>query len=74
VLDVFHDDAEGRFAASQALYDVDRPLEQLALTPGGSLCWGGLGRVDGRWTFAQGWDATPGRRDLFVYREVLPTT
>jgi predicted GH43/DUF377 family glycosyl hydrolase len=74
VLDVFHDDAEGRFAASQALYDVDRPLEQLALTPGGSLCWGGLGRVDGRWTFVQGWDAPPGRRDLFVYREVLPTT
>ncbi|ROP75547.1 putative GH43/DUF377 family glycosyl hydrolase [Frigoribacterium sp. PhB107] len=69
VLDVFHDDAEGRFAASQALYDVERPFDQLALTPGGSLCWGGLGRVDGRWTFAQGWDAPPGRRDLYVYRE-----
>jgi predicted GH43/DUF377 family glycosyl hydrolase len=73
VLDVFHDDAQGRFAASQALYDVDRPFDQLALTPGGSLCWGGLGRVDGRWTFAQGWDAPPGRRDLFVYREASTT-
>jgi len=73
VLDVFHDDAEGRFAASQALYDVDRPFEQLALTSGGSLCWGGLGRVDGRWTFAQGWDAPPGRRDLYVYREASTT-
>ncbi|MBD8583405.1 hypothetical protein IFT90_02400 [Frigoribacterium sp. CFBP 8766] len=78
VLDVFHDDAEGRFAASQALYDVEHPFDQLALTPGGSLCWGGLGRVDGRWTFAQGWDAPPGRRDLYVYREAstsdAPTT
>ncbi|WP_209561609.1 hypothetical protein [Frigoribacterium sp. PvP032] len=73
VLDVFHDDAEGRFAASQALYDVERPFEQLALTPGGSLCWGGLGRVDGRWTFTQGWDAPPGRRDLYVYREASTT-
>jgi predicted GH43/DUF377 family glycosyl hydrolase len=73
VLDAFHADAEGRFAASQALYDIERPFDQLALTPGGSLCWGGLGRVDGRWTFAQGWDAPPGRRDLYVYREASTT-
>ena len=73
VLDVFHD-VDGRFAACQARYDVDRPFEQLALTPGGSLSWGGLSRVDGRWTFAQGWDAPPGRRELYVYREAAGPT
>lgn len=69
VLDVFHDDVDGRFAASQVLYDLDRPFEQRAVAPGGSLAWGGLVRLDGRWTFAQGWDAAPGRRDLVFYRE-----
>ncbi|NRD26800.1 hypothetical protein [Frigoribacterium sp. VKM Ac-2836] len=73
VLDVFHD-VDGIFAAGQALYDVERPLEQLALTPGGSLSWGGLQKVGGRWTFAQGWDAPAGRRDLYFYRTASPTT
>lgn len=67
VLDVFHD-VDGVFAASQALYDVDRPVDQLALTPGGSLSWGGLQKIGGRWTFAQGWDAPAGHRDLYFYR------
>lgn len=67
VLDVFHD-VDGVFAASQALYDVGRPVEQLALTPGGSLSWGGLQQIGGRWTFAQGWDAPVGHRDLYFYR------
>jgi len=67
VLDVFHD-VDGVFAASQALYDVERPVDQLALTPGGSLSWGGLQKIGGRWTFAQGWDAPAGHRDLYFYR------
>ncbi|OII23796.1 hypothetical protein [Frigoribacterium sp. MCBA15_019] len=67
VLDVFHD-VDGVFAASQALYDVERPVDQLALTPGGSLSWGGLQKIGGRWTFTQGWDAPAGRRDLYFYR------
>jgi len=67
VLDVFHD-VDGVFAASQALYDVDRPVDQLALTPGGSLSWGGLQKIGGRWTFAQGWDAPAGHRELSFYR------
>lgn len=69
VLDVFHDDSDGAFTASQVLYDLDRPFEQRAIAPGGSLAWGGLLRVGERWTFAQGWDAAPGRRDLYFYRE-----
>jgi hypothetical protein len=73
VLDVFHD-VDGVFAASQALYDVERPLDQLALTPGGSLSWGGLQKVGGRWTFAQGWDAPAGHRDLYFYRTAPETT
>ena len=37
---------------------------------GGSLAWGGLQKVDGRWSFAQGWDAPRGERELYVYKEV----
>lgn len=73
VLDVFHD-VDGVFAASQALYDLERPFDQLALTPGGSLSWGGLQKVGGRWTFAQGWDAPAGHRDLYFYRTAAETT
>jgi len=69
VLDFFYDDAEHRFAAAQALYSVDEPFLQLELHRGGSLAWGGLIRRDGRWTFAQGWDAPRGTRTIYVYRE-----
>ena len=64
-------DAAGDFAAAQALYALDAPFTQLALHRGGSLAWGGLQKLGGRWSFAQGWDAAPGERELFFYREVI---
>jgi beta-1,2-mannosidase len=67
VLDFFYSDADGKFAAAQALYDTSAPFEQLAVSKGGSLSWGGLIRRDGRWLMAQGWDARPDRRELFFY-------
>lgn len=70
VLDFFYADEHGDFAAAQALYSVDAPFTQLALHRGGSLAWGGLQRLDGRWSFAQGWDAPRGERELYVYKEV----
>ncbi|MFJ3488699.1 glycoside hydrolase family 130 protein [Leifsonia aquatica] len=71
VLDFFYADAAGDFAAAQALYALDDPFTQLALHRGGSLAWGGLQKLGGRWSFAQGWDAAPGERELFFYREVV---
>ena len=68
VLDFFYGDHEGNFAAAQALYSLKEPFTQLALHRGGSLAWGGLIRYGGRWTFAQGWDALPGERELYLYR------
>lgn len=70
VLDFFYADADGDFAAAQALYRVDEPFTQLALNRGGSLAWGGLQRLGGRWSFAQGWDAPAGTRELYFYLEV----
>ncbi|WP_158863495.1 hypothetical protein [Leifsonia sp. AG29] len=70
VLDFFYADAHGDFAAAQALYRVDDPFTQLAVNRGGSLAWGGLQAIDGRWSFAQGWDAPPGSRELYFYKEV----
>jgi Predicted glycosylase len=73
VLDFFYgdgssNDLDGRFAAGQARYDVAAPFTQLDLNRGGSLAWGGLRRWRGAWTFAQGWDAPPGERELYLYR------
>jgi len=70
VLDFFYADENGDFAAAQALYQLDDPFAQRELNRGGSLAWGGLQRLDGRWTFAQGWDAPAGLRELYFYREV----
>jgi hypothetical protein len=70
VLDFFYGDADGRFAAGQARYDVRHPFEQLELNEGGSLAWGGLRRWRGAWTFAQGWDAPAGERELYLYRSI----
>ncbi|GAA2061408.1 hypothetical protein [Leifsonia soli] len=70
VLDFFYADADGDFAAAQALYRPDDPFTQLELNRGGSLAWGGLQKLDGRWSFAQGWDAPPGVRELYFYKEV----
>ncbi|WP_426623697.1 hypothetical protein ACPPVW_13910 [Leifsonia sp. McL0607] len=71
VLDFFYADEHGDFAAAQALYSVDAPFTQLGLHRGGSLAWGGLQKLDGRWSFAQGWDAPRGERELYVYKEVI---
>lgn len=68
VLDFFYGDHNGQFSAAQALYDLKAPFTQLALHRGGSLAWGGLIRYEGRWTFAQGWDAPSDRRELYLYR------
>jgi beta-1,2-mannosidase len=68
VLDFFYSDASGHFAAAQAQYDVRHPFTQQAVNPGGSLAWGGLIKVGGEWTFAQGWDAPAGSREMYFYR------
>ncbi|AMM34647.1 hypothetical protein SA2016_3993 [Sinomonas atrocyanea] len=68
VLDFFYGDHDGNFAAAQALYSLEDPFTQIALHRGGSLAWGGLIRYGDRWTFAQGWDAPAGQRELYLYR------
>lgn len=68
VLDFFYSDANGDFAAAQALYHVDAPFEQRSLHRGGSLAWGGLTALDGVPHFAQGWDAPLGAREMYFYR------
>lgn len=71
LLDFFYSDAEGEFAAGQALYDVAAPFTQRALSIGGSLSWGGLLQHDGRWLLAQGWDAPAGTREISLYTAPL---
>jgi len=68
VLDFFYGDAEGNFAAAQALYSTDAPFTQLAMHQGGSLSWGGLIKQNGTWLFAQGWDAPRDSREIYFYR------
>jgi len=74
VLDFFYADENGDFAAAQALYSPDDPFTQLAVHRGGSLAWGGLQKLTGDWTFAQGWDAPAGTREMYFYRSTHHTT
>ncbi len=69
VLDFFFEDAEGKFAAGQALYRRGSPFEAADFHRGGSLAWGGMSVLDGRYLFAQGWDASEtGREEIYFYR------
>jgi len=74
VLDFFYADENGDFAAAQALYSVNDPFHQLAVNRGGSLAWGGLQKLGGDWSFAQGWDAPPKSREMYFYRSIQKAT
>jgi hypothetical protein len=74
VLDFFYADENNEFAAAQALYSLDDPFHQLAVHRGGSLAWGGLQKLAGDWTFAQGWDAPPASREMYFYRSTEKAT
>jgi beta-1,2-mannosidase len=67
VLDYFSSDADG-WRADRTEYALDAPLTPLRHAAGGTLAWGGMVRSQGRWVFAQGWDAAPGARELLFYR------
>jgi beta-1,2-mannosidase len=71
VLDLFYGDADG-WAAGRVEYPLDAPFTQRRVARGGTLAWGGLVQWQGRWAFAQGWDARPGHRELFVYTAPTP--
>jgi beta-1,2-mannosidase len=69
VMDFFYDDGSGLSRAGEALYRPVAPTKQLALNRGGTLDVGGMIRYQGRWTYAQGWDARPGEPILFFYAD-----
>lgn len=68
LLDFFYQRHDGRLGAGQALYDPSDLIHPLAMTPGGTLAWGGLLQYRGTWLYAQGWDAPHGHRELYMYR------
>lgn len=67
VLDFFYGDTGNTWSAGQALYALGDPFTQIDVATGGTLAWGGLVSWHGKWTFAQGWDARPGHRELEFY-------
>ena len=67
LLDFFYQDKTGTPCAAQAKYSVDKPFDQLAINKGGTLSWGGIIGYDGKWLFAQGWDAEPHSEEIFFY-------
>jgi hypothetical protein len=67
LLDFFYQDKRGTQCAAQAKYSVDAPFNQLSINKGGTLSWGGIIQYDGRWLFAQGWDAEPNSEEIFFY-------
>ncbi|HOX36868.1 MAG TPA: hypothetical protein PL033_02675 [Candidatus Brocadiia bacterium] len=67
VLDFFYSAPDGAFSAAQALYRCDALSVPPAINRGGTLSWGGLIQYRGRWLYAQGWDAPPGREEIHCY-------
>ena len=67
VLDVFYRRPDGSRAALQVLYSTREPFTLRAINQGGTLSWGGLLQYQGKWIFAQGWDARNGAEELYFY-------
>jgi hypothetical protein len=67
LLDIFYSDKTGTPCAAQAKYSIDNPFTQLAINKGGTLSWGGIIQYDGKWLFAQGWDAEPNSEEIYFY-------
>jgi beta-1,2-mannosidase len=67
LLDFYYQDKTGMQCASQAKYSLDDPFTQEAVNRGGTLSWGGIIQYDGKWLFAQGWDATPNAEEMYFY-------
>ena len=74
VLDFYYQSPDRVARAGQALYSVGEPFRQLDVKlDGGTLSWGGMCRYNGKWLFAQGWDAAPGAEELAFYSaEIRP--
>jgi len=66
VLDFFYS-KDGIPSAARAEYAIEAPFTQRRMALGGTLAWGGLSQWDGRWIFAQGWDAPPDKPELQFY-------
>lgn len=67
LLDFFYHDHDGIQRAAQALYSIKKPFEQLEINKGGTLSWGGIIQFNGKWHYAQGWDAAENDENMFFY-------
>ncbi len=67
VIDFFYNDKENKYAGGQALYHLDDPYHPVAYTSNATLAWGGLLQYEGKWIFAQGWDAPLGKEEMYFY-------
>jgi hypothetical protein len=73
LLDFFYQDNMGKQCAAQARYSIDNPFTQVAINKGGTLSWGGIIQYDGKWLFAQGWDAKPNAEEIYFYTPPITT-
>jgi predicted GH43/DUF377 family glycosyl hydrolase len=69
VIDFMYEGHDGRHLGAEALYDLSDPRSALDFVSGATLAWGGLIKYQGKWCFAQGWDAEPGREQILFYLE-----
>lgn len=67
VLDFMYSSHDGQHRGAQALYELSNPTQALAFTTSATLAWGGMIQYRGRWCFAQGWDAQPGKEQILFY-------
>ena len=67
LLDFYYRKPDGKNGGGQALYHKAAPFHQLELSQGASLSWGGLVQYQGKWLFAQGWDAPEGSQEMYFY-------
>ncbi|MEY3094107.1 MAG: hypothetical protein RLZZ317_610 [Actinomycetota bacterium] len=67
ILDFMYEGHDGVHRGAQAIYELRSPTKALDFIHGATLSWGGIIKYDGRWCFAQGWDAPSGKEEIYFY-------
>lgn len=67
VLDFMYNSHQNEHLGAQARYDISDPTKPLDFTSNATLAWGGMIKYEGKWCFAQGWDAPRDTEEIYFY-------
>ncbi len=67
ILDFMYNSHTNEHLGAQVRYSFDDVSKPIEFTSNATLAWGGIIKYQGKWLFAQGWDAPAGSEEIYFY-------